>query len=109
VEALLWVAAAVFAIWYTNFFKQVFTNKNINQIFLNLFIMGMGVNVVIAIYVSFVLPLRGINDFETHNPKLVQVGAAAGFICFISLLIAIWKVWGLWSIAIVMVLLMGML
>ena len=54
--------------------------------------------ILLILYTSFYLPLvYGIKNIEEYNPKLIPVGAVAGVIAIVSLLIAIWPVWGFTS------------
>jgi hypothetical protein len=51
-----------------------------------------------ALYVCFVLPMVfKITNVEDYNPKLITVGATAGAVAILTLLIAIWPVWGFTS------------
>lgn len=62
---------------------------------------GYIVIVALILYSSFVLPYcYGIKSIDDYNPKLIPVGAVAGVIAVISLLIAIWPVWGFTSLLI---------
>lgn len=83
-EALAWVAAATFVIWYSNFFHQIFVHPGVNSLFMNLFLMTMGINVCLGIFVTIVLPLRGIEDYtQVYGERLHYVGAVSGFMSFV--------------------------
>ena len=83
-EGLFWVGLAVWTIWYSNFFKQLFVHPGVNQLFLNLFLMTMGINVCLGIFVGIILPLRGITDYvEVYGERIHYVGAVSGFMSFL--------------------------
>lgn len=87
IEALFWVGLATFTIWYSNFFYQIFVHPGINSLFLNLFLTTMGINVSLGVYVTIVLPLRGIEDYtEVYGERLHYIGAVSGFLSFVRYL-----------------------
>ena len=56
---------------------------------------------LLILYTTFVLPVFfGVKEVEDYNPKLIPIGAVAGVVAVVSLLIAIWPVWGFSSILI---------
>jgi len=74
----------VFALWYTNFFKQLFSHPGVNQLFLDIFLICLGINVVLLTFVAIILPLRGIqNQEEVYGNRLNMIGATAGFVGFV--------------------------
>lgn len=68
----------------------------------------VGINVVIGLYVGFILPIRGIEDYEVHLGKRVTyVATVSGVIAFFSLVIAVWKCWSFWTIPMIFIVFMG--
>jgi hypothetical protein len=93
-----WVIVAVVVIYYSNFFHNLFSNPNINELFFQISVAGYTIIFSLMIFTSFIMPrIAGTNNIDEYNPKLVSVGAAVGVISVISILIAIWPVWGWWS------------
>jgi hypothetical protein len=90
-----WVALAIFVIYYSNFFHNLFRNPNINEFFFEICVAGYTMIVALIIYTTFVLPkFYQAKSIEEYNPKLIPVGAVVGVVSVISLLVAIWPVWG---------------
>lgn len=84
VEAALWVVGAFFVIYYTNVVKVMFSHKGVNKLFLDLFLMTFGINTVIIFYVAFILPLRGIEDYEDYlGRRVTYVATICGVLGFI--------------------------
>jgi hypothetical protein len=106
-EALLWVSISGYLLYYTNFFKQMFTHKAVNHLFLDIFLIAMGINCMITFLVAIVFPLMGIDDYEKVSKKITYVGAACGMLSFISCIIAVWNVWHFYTIPIILILFIG--
>lgn len=80
------------------------------RLFLDLFLMTFGINVIIGVYVGFILPLRGIQDYEHHLGKRVTyVATVSGVISFFSIVIAVWKCFGFWTVPMIFIVFMGYL
>lgn len=72
--------------------------------------MTFGINTMIAIYVGFILPLRGIDDYEKYLGKRVTyVATVCGVVGFFSLVIAVWKCYSFWTIPMLFIVFMGYL
>lgn len=100
-KSAFWVGLAVMAVYYSNFFHNLFKNPKINEIFFQISMAGYTMIVMLILYSSIVLPyIYKIKSIEEYNPKLIPVGAVVGVIAVISLLIAIWPVWGFTSLLI---------
>ncbi|CAD8176399.1 unnamed protein product [Paramecium octaurelia] len=108
-QAVMWISAATGIVYYSNFFKQLFHNQNINELFLTFALLFIGMSISLSLYVAFYLPfIKGVTeDIETYNPKAIQLGAFAGFMSFITLTIAIWPVFGWWSFPMLFAMLLG--
>eukprot|EP01017_Pseudomicrothorax_dubius_P020715 TRINITY_DN2249_c0_g1_i2.p1 TRINITY_DN2249_c0_g1~~TRINITY_DN2249_c0_g1_i2.p1 ORF type:complete len:119 (+),score=31.04 TRINITY_DN2249_c0_g1_i2:1072-1428(+) len=93
----MWVTGAVAVIYYSNFFKVIFDSPRANRIFVNIALLGIGINVTLTIYVAFILPhvLKIKESFETYCPRVVVIGTISGVTSFITMIIGIWPLWGL--------------
>jgi hypothetical protein len=99
VRNAFWVCLAVAAVYYSNFFHNLFHNKKINEVFFQIAIAGYTIIHLLMLYTTFVIQYwYKIKSIEEYNPKLVPVGAVIGFISILALLIAIWPVWGVTSL-----------
>eukprot|EP00825_Cyclidium_porcatum_P031419 TRINITY_DN3328_c0_g1_i2.p1 TRINITY_DN3328_c0_g1~~TRINITY_DN3328_c0_g1_i2.p1 ORF type:complete len:210 (+),score=31.39 TRINITY_DN3328_c0_g1_i2:161-790(+) len=107
--AFIWVAGAVAAVYYSNFFKHLYDHEKTNSLFYSIFMMSVGVNSIIAIYIVVVLPyiLKIKEDIEVYNPKVIYIATISGLISFISLIITVWPVFGWYSILLVIVMFVG--
>lgn len=107
--ALLWVCAACAAIYYSNFFKHFYNNEKTNKFFYNIFMLSVGVNAIVAIYVAIVMPyfLKIKEDVETYNPRVIYIASISGFISFFSLIITVWPIFGWYSVPLVFLMFIG--
>lgn len=108
-EAFVWVGLSAYLIYYSNFFKVLYSHDLVNELFFGIFMITVGLNVAIAIYVAIILPyILGIKeDFDKYSPKLVYLGAISGVLSFFSLIICIWPVFGFYSPPMVFIFLLG--
>ena len=107
-EALAWVLAAVAVTYYTNFVKVMFSHKGVNKLFLDLFLVCFGFNTCLTFYIGFILPLKGIEDYEKYLGKRVTyIATSLGVLSFFSIVIAVWSCWGFWTIPMIFILFMG--
>eukprot|EP01017_Pseudomicrothorax_dubius_P020714 TRINITY_DN2249_c0_g1_i1.p1 TRINITY_DN2249_c0_g1~~TRINITY_DN2249_c0_g1_i1.p1 ORF type:complete len:178 (+),score=50.33 TRINITY_DN2249_c0_g1_i1:851-1384(+) len=97
IQSAMWVTGAVAVIYYSNFFKVIFDSPRANRIFVNIALLGIGINVTLTIYVAFILPhvLKIKESFETYCPRVVVIGTISGVTSFITMIIGIWPLWGL--------------
>ncbi|KAL4474198.1 hypothetical protein ABPG72_001737 [Tetrahymena utriculariae] len=111
VESALWVLGAAGTIYYSNFFHVFFYHEQINILFSNIFLFCVALNVVFGLYAAFVMPyiLKIDKPIDEYQPKIVYIGAASGFIGFITLVIAIWPAFGWYSPPMVFVMFLGYL
>lgn len=56
------------------------------RFFYNIFMLSVGVNAIVAIYVAIVMPyfLKIKEDVETYNPRVIYIASISGFISFFS-------------------------
>jgi hypothetical protein len=61
-----WIGAAIFIVYKTNFFREVFESENVNRFFLDLALIGIGLNITVMLYMTIYLPyIAGIEtDLE---------------------------------------------
>lgn len=65
---------------------------------------------IIGVYVGFILPWRGVEDYEVYLGKRVTyVATVCGLIAAFSLVIAVWKCYSFWTIPMIFIVFMGYL
>lgn len=108
-EAVAWVLGSAYLIYSSNFFKVLYHNERINELFLALFLISICLNVCIAVYVTVIYPyiLKIKEPWEKHSPRLLYMGTISGLLCFFSLIIAVWPVFGFKAPLMIFVFLMG--
>uniref|UniRef100_A0A7S3IZ80 Transmembrane protein n=1 Tax=Strombidium inclinatum TaxID=197538 RepID=A0A7S3IZ80_9SPIT len=107
IQALFWVAVSGLIIYKTNFFRQLWENDDISPMFMALTLVCLGINVMIMLYVTVGMPLKGQEADIEKVPKLIPVMSIASVLMPIFLVIAIWPIWGILSIIYVFVLSFG--
>ena len=90
------MSLACLIIYKTNFFRQVWENKLVNQFFLNVALVCIGVNCAMLFYFSIYGPLiQGKDiDLEKDTPQLIPVMTVCGLMAFITLMLGLWPVFG---------------
>lgn len=106
-RSLAWVAAAVFIVYYTNFFSVIWENSKVNTLFFSISLISFGIFFSMILYASFVI--ANVEDIEIIAPRIIPTASLFGFCCFMSSLVAFWPVWGWYTPAILFTMLMGYL
>ena len=57
---MIWVALAGLIVYKTNFARKLWENENISELFMNLTLVCLGINMSIMVYVTLIMPLRGL-------------------------------------------------
>lgn len=97
-KSLMWISMAVFNIYCSNFFYNLFHNEEVREPFKSVSLAAFAFLIVYALYVSYYLPLvLKVHNCEDYNPRFIGIGAGAGAVAILALLIAIWPVWGFTS------------
>ena len=96
-QALCWVGLSAFIIFKTNFFRQLWENELISSLFMNLTLVCLGLNLTIMVYVTLIMPLKGMEADIEKVPKLVPIMTLASVLLPLFLTLAIWPVWGFLS------------
>ena len=91
----------------TNFFRQLWENELINSLFMNLTLICLGVNLAIMLYITLILPLKGIDPDIEKVPGLIPVMTIAGVFLPICLTLVVWPIWGFLSPVFIFVLSFG--
>ena len=107
VQALFWIAVACLIVYKTNFFRQLWENDDINEVFMSLALICLGINVSLMFYVTLIRPLQGLDDNLENLPSLIPIMSVAGVLLPIFLILAIWPIWGILSPVYIFVLTMG--
>ena len=98
--AILWIIASAVVIYFTDFFKVLGESEKVNRFWLNLAFVCLGVDIVIAIYLIWILPcftpkvLGKELDWNISAPRAVPTAAAFGVIMTIAMNIGLWPVFG---------------
>lgn len=104
-HATIWVLAAVFIVYYSNFFLQIWANEKVNSLFLSIALVAFGVFISMTLYAAFVM--ANFEDVEVVAPRFIPITSMAGFISYNSIMIAMWPVWGWFTFPILFVMFMG--
>jgi len=109
--AALWVGAAVFTIWYTNFFRVIWESPLVNRTYFNLAMACLMFNMTMLAYLAiWCASIKGIPDpWETHNPKMIPVMAVVGVVTMCFFFFALWPVWGMLTLVIQFIFFLGFL
>ena len=108
IKNTIWLAIGIATIYYSNFFHHLFRNPKVNPLYFEISMAAYTIIALLILYTTFVLPIFfKIQNIEEYNPKLIPIGAIAGVIAVISLLISIWPIWGFTSLLIFLALWKG--
>jgi hypothetical protein len=111
VHALFWVCAAIGIVYYTDFIKIILTDERVRRTPLNFAVVAMVIVMSVLLYLCVYLPVvLKISDYrmwEIHCPNMIPILTAAGAVCIVSLIVAMWPVWGMLSPVLVFFLMMG--
>jgi len=82
-----WVSLAAFAIYKTNFFRELWENPHRVMFFFNLSMMSLFLNLLAILYLTIYLPvIKRIPDkdidIEKIHPMFIPVMTIAGFVSF---------------------------
>lgn len=71
--------------------RSVYSVCFISRLFLNISLMGIGINIALSLYAAVVLPycMGIVEDIATYNPRAIQIGAFSGFLSFLTYLMII--------------------
>lgn len=106
-QAVFWIGIAGLVVYKTNFFRQLWENDDINQAFMSLTLICLGINMSLLFYVTAIRPLQGLDDNLESIPALIPIMTFAGVLLPIFLILAIWPVWGFLSPVYIFVMTMG--
>jgi len=67
----------------------------------------LGINIAILIFVSVIMPMKGMEADINEVPKLIPVMSICGILLPLFLMLAIWPVWGFLSPIYIFVLCFG--
>jgi len=111
ITAACWVVAAVFTIWYTNFFRVIWESPLVNRTYFHLALACLMFNMTMLFYLAiWCASIKGIPDpWETHNPKVIPVMAVVGLVTLCFFFFALWPVWGMLTLVIQFVFFLGFL
>lgn len=105
--ALCSILLAIFIIYYTNFFYNLYFNEKVDklyEIFSGIFFLMV---IMIICYISFYLPLKGKTEEEIDKEMddIIPYCTLIAILGILSLIISIWDVYYIYSIPIVFIIL----
>jgi hypothetical protein len=106
-QAIFWIAVACLIVYKTNFFRQLWENDDINQFFMSLTLICLGLNVSLLFYVTAIRPMQGLDDNIENIPSLIPIMTIVGVCLPVFLILAIWPIWGFLSPIYVFIMTMG--
>ena len=56
-QAIFWIAVAALIVYKTNFFRQLWENEDINEFFMSLCLICLGLNISLLFYMTIIRPL----------------------------------------------------
>ena len=107
IQSITWILATIFVIYYSNFFLVIWENERVNSLFFSIVLITFGIFASMISYAAF--SIKNIDDIEVTTPRLIPVASTAGFLCFISSLVAFWPVWGWYTHLMLITMVMGYL
>lgn len=109
IEAGVWVAVFLFTFDRSQIVKQLFTNERVTRPFLIIFLTCLGINFSVTLFILYLNYAKGIRNYEEYSSAITPMSATAGFIGFLSFIVAIFPVYGFLSLVIVPVLAFGIM
>jgi len=106
-QALFWIAVSCLIVYKTNFFRQLWENEDINQTFMSLALICLGLNVSLLLYITAIRPLQGLDDNIESIPALIPVMTVVGILLPVFIVLAIWPIWGFLSPVYIFIMTMG--
>jgi len=111
INALFWIAASCYTIWFTNFFRVIWEHPGVRRPYLNLGFTFLGFNIALLIYLTIYLETyKKIKiPWDTYEPRAIPALIIAAVLSFVLFTIALWPVWGIFIVLIQMIFFMGFL
>ena len=106
---MCWIGLAALIVYKTNFARQLWENENISELFMNLTLVCLGINMSIMMYVTLIMPLRGLEPDIDKVPNLIPVLSLSGVLMPVFLTLAVWPIWGFLTPIYIFILCMGYL
>lgn len=95
-HAAIWVIAAGFAGYYSDFINVCAKSKTVNRFWFNLGLFFFTVATVLVLYMAIWVPrvMKVKWDPEVYNPRMLPITGAACFLCGLFLICGLWPVYG---------------
>jgi len=109
-HAFLSMAFAIYIIYYTNLFYNLYFNPKINRLYLYLSAFLFSLDIIIFMYIYVYLPyIKKLdeNTVEKHFDEVVPYCSGIGVCAFICLIISMWNVYSWYSIPMIMFIFWG--
>jgi hypothetical protein len=100
-QALLWMLVSFLICYYTDFFRILVEDQRVNRFWFNIGLVCLGVNTVIFIYISYILPcftpkvLGKELDWNISSPRAIPIATGLGVVMTFSFIFGLWPVFGL--------------
>jgi len=111
IHAFLWCVGAALTIYYTDFFRVLLENKNVDRFYFNIAVVAFGINTCITLYLAIWLPyVQKIDlEWEVYCPRMIPTATIVGLICAFCSVMGLWPVWGFLTPLILTVVFVGAL
>ena len=112
VHVVLSIIAAIYIIYYTNLFYNLYFNPKINKFYLYLSGFLFIVDILIFMYIYLYLPnIKKLNEdiVEKEFDEVVPYCTAIGVVAFICLIVSMWNVYRWYSIPMVLLIFWGII
>ena len=100
IQAFLWVLASFLICYYTDFFRILVEDKRVNRFWFNIGLVCLGINIVIFIYISYILPcftpkvLGKELDWNISSPRAIPIATGLGVLMSFAFMCGLWPVFG---------------
>jgi len=110
-HAIVWIAASVAIIVYTQIFQNAMSDIRVNRTSLYAAVVCLVANLGIILYLTIWIPLvlKVTAPWDIYCPHLIPISTGLGLLCFILFMIALWPIYGMLTPLIITILLMGFL
>ena len=101
IQAFLWVLTSFLICYYTDFFRILVEDSRVNRFWFNIGLVCLGIDVVIFIYISYILPcftpkvLGKDLDWNISSPRAIPIATGLGVLMGFSFIFGLWPVFGL--------------
>ena len=93
--AIVWTAAMLAVIYFTDFFLVLLTSDRVNRTWFNVSMLCWGIDISCMMYLAVYLPWKGIDlEWNVYCPRVIPVATGAMVLGSFTLMMSTWPVWG---------------